>query len=277
VVKVMGVLNVTPDSFSDGGSWYDHDRAIEHGIRLIAEGADIVDVGGESTRPGAQPVSVTEELRRVIPVIQGLAGQVRLSVDTRKREVAEAAVEAGATVINDVSAELWPVAAQAGVGWIGMHLPADPAVMADHAHYRDVVTEVRDHLVARASAARQAGVGEIWIDPGIGFAKNAEHNLSLLRHIDQLVATGWPVSIGTSRKTFLARLSARGGTRPGPSDRLEGSLATAAWAIAAGVDIVRVHDVAPTVWAARLADPTRPAPSEPATRPDLSGASGAMS
>jgi dihydropteroate synthase len=276
VVKVMGVLNVTPDSFSDGGSWLDPDRAVEHGIRLIAEGADIVDVGGESTRPGAQPVAAAEELRRVIPVIEGLAGRVRISVDTRKREVAEAAVAAGATIINDVSADLWSVAADAGVGWIGMHLPADPAVMAGHAHYTDVVSEVRDHLLARASAARDAGVDEIWIDPGIGFAKTADHNLSLLRHLDRLVATGWPVAIGTSRKTFLGRLSARGGIVPGPSDRLEGSLATAAWAITAGVDIVRVHDVAPTVWAARLAAPAQPTLDERSgRRVDLAGASGA--
>jgi dihydropteroate synthase len=189
---------------------------------------------------------------------------------------AEAAVQAGATVINDVSADLWSVAADHGVGWIAMHLPADPAVMADHAHYVDVVGEVTDHLVAKASAARDAGVDEIWIDPGIGFAKTADHNLSLLRHLDRLVATGWPVAVGTSRKTFLGRLSAQGGDVPGPSDRLEGSLATAAWAIAAGVDLVRVHDVAPTVWAARLAAPAQPSLQERAgPRDNLAGASGA--
>ncbi len=258
----MGVLNVTPDSFSDGGLWYDRDRAVEHGIELVAEGADIVDVGGESTRPGAEPVDEVEELRRVVPVVEALAGRVRLSVDTRKRRVAEAAVGAGATIINDVSAELWPVAAEAGVGWIGMHLPADPSVMADHAHYADVVGEVGAHLVARAEAAVEAGVGEVWIDPGIGFGKTAAQNLSLLLHLRDLVATGWAVAVGTSRKSFIGRLLGAGGEVPGPGDRLEGSLATAAWSIAAGADIVRVHDVAPTVMLARLAmTPAEPAVS----------------
>jgi dihydropteroate synthase len=255
VVKVMGVLNVTPDSFSDGGCWYDHAQAVEHGLEMIAEGVDIVDVGGESTRPGAQPVALVEELRRVIPVVEALAGRVRVSVDTRKREVAEAAIRAGATILNDVSADLWPVAADAGVGWIAMHLPADPAVMADHAQYRDVVAEVRDYLVARAETATDAGVSEVWIDPGIGFAKTGAHNLALLRHLPELVATGWPVAIGTSRKSFLGPLTAFGGDVPGAADRLEASIATAAWSIAAGVDMVRVHDVAPTVWTAKLAQP----------------------
>jgi dihydropteroate synthase len=260
----MGILNVTPDSFSDGGRWMDHERAVAHGLDLVAQGADIVDVGGESTRPGATPVPVGEELRRVLPVIEALAPHVTVSVDTRKREVAEAAVSAGATILNDVSARLWPVAAESGAGWIAMHMPAEPAVMAAHAHYDDVVGEVRDRLLARAEAAASAGVGPIWIDPGIGFAKTAAHNLTLLRHLDRLVATGWPVAVGTSRKTFLGALTARpDGTVPDPVDRLEGSVATAAWAIAAGVAIIRVHDVAPVVWAARLAapgpDPTAPA------------------
>ncbi len=265
---------MTPDSFSDGGRWYDHERAVAHGLELIAQGADIVDVGGESTRPGAGPVALAEELRRVLPVVEALAPLVRVSIDTRKREVAEAAVAAGATLVNDVSARLWPVAAESGVGWIAMHMPADPAVMAHHAHYDDVVTEVREYLVARAETAAEAGVEEIWIDPGIGFAKTAAHNLSLLRHLDVLVATGWPVVVGTSRKSFLGQLSSDpGGVVPGPDDRLEGSVATATWAVTAGVGMVRVHDVAPAVWAARLAapgpDPTAPrstaAPA--ATRP----------
>lgn len=254
----MGVLNVTPDSFSDGGRWFDHEAAIAHGLRLAAEGAGVVDVGGESTRPGAGPVEESEELRRVLPVVAALAGHVRVSVDTRKRAVAEAAVAAGATIVNDVSATLWPVAAEAGVGWIGMHLPADPSVMADHAHYTDVVAEVRDHLVEVAAAAAAGGVGELWIDPGIGFAKTAAHNLALLRHLDVLVATGWPVAVGTSRKSFLGPLGAApGGATPGPDDRLEGSVATAAWAAVAGADLIRAHDVAPTVWAVRLAGSER--------------------
>jgi dihydropteroate synthase len=256
LTAVMGVLNVTPDSFYDGGRWLDPEQAIAHGLDLVSQGADIVDVGGESTRPGATPVDVAEERRRVVPVVAALAPYVRVSVDTRKREVAEAAVAAGATILNDVSAELWPVAAEAGIGWIAMHMPADPSVMAAHAHYDDVVTEVHDYLVARAHAAAAAGVDPIWIDPGIGFAKTAAHNLTLLRHLDRLVATGWPVAVGTSRKSFLGRLTAGpDGVIPAADDRLEASVATAAWAIAAGVSIVRVHDVAPTVWAARLGDP----------------------
>ncbi len=249
----MGVLNVTPDSFSDGGRWFDHAAAVARGMTLVAEGADVVDVGGESTRPGATPVALDEELRRVLPVVAALAPTVRVSVDTRKRAVAEAAVDAGATIVNDVSATLWRVAAEADVGWIAMHLPADPSVMARHAHYADVVGEVRDHLVARASEARNGGVAEIWIDPGIGFAKTAAHNLSLLRHLDALVATGWPVAVGTSRKSFLGPLGASSAhVVPGPDDRLEGSVATAAWSLVAGVALVRAHDVAPTVWANRL-------------------------
>jgi dihydropteroate synthase len=265
MVKVMGILNVTPDSFSDGGSWFNRDQAVEHGLQLIAEGADIVDIGGESTRPGATPVPLDEELRRVIPVVEALAGRVRLSIDTRKREVAEAAVAAGATILNDVSADLWPVAAATGAGWIAMHMPAEPSVMAQHAHYGDVVTEVLDQIVARAEIAAAAGVSEIWIDPGIGFAKTPTHDLALLRHLDRFVATGWPVAIGTSRKSFLGRLTERDGVIPSPADRLEGTVATATWAMASGVDIVRVHDVLPVVRAARLAAPD----GAPAIRPVL--------
>ena len=260
----MGVLNVTPDSFSDGGRWLDHARAVEHGMALVAEGADVVDVGGESTRPGAAPVSVTEELRRVVPVVSALAPHVRVSVDTRKAAVAEAAAGAGASIVNDVSATLWPVAAAAGVGWVAMHLPADPSVMADYAeHYHgDVVSDVVSHLVSRAEEAHAGGVREIWIDPGIGFGKTGQHNLRLLRHLDQLVATGWPVAVGTSRKRFLGPLSSPPGEEPAPpSARLEASVATAAWAVSQGVAMVRVHDVAPTVWAVRLATGTAGSPA----------------
>ncbi len=252
----MGVLNVTPDSFSDGGLWLDHDRAVERGMTLVAEGADVVDVGGESTRPGAAPVPVEEELRRVLPVIAALAPHVRVSVDTRKAAVAEAGVAAGASIVNDISATLWPVAAGAGVGWVAMHLPADPSVMVEHAErYRgDIVTDVVEYLVSRAERAEEAGVGEIWIDPGIGFGKTAEHNLRLLHHLDRLVDTGWPVVVGTSRKRFLGPLSSLPGEEPAPpSGRLEASVATAAWAVTRGAAMVRVHDVAPTVWAVRLA------------------------
>jgi dihydropteroate synthase len=255
----MGVLNVTPDSFSDGGRWFDHSQAVAHGRELIVEGADIVDVGGESSRPGARPVDEAEELRRVLPVIEALAPLVRVSVDTRKRTVAEAAVAAGATIINDTTGTLWQVAADGGVGWIAMHCPAEPAVMATHAFYQDVVAEVAADLVAKAERARSAGVAEVWIDPGIGFAKTAAHNLSLLRHLDVLVASGWPVAVGTSRKSFLGALTPQpDGTPAAVGDRLEASVATAAWAVMQGVALIRVHDVTPTVQTVRLAGAPSP-------------------
>jgi len=247
----MGVLNVTPDSFSDGGRWLDPAAAIAHGLALVAEGADIVDVGGESTRPGADPVDTDEELRRVLPVVRALAPHVRVSIDTRKADVAEAAVAAGATLVNDVSASLSGVAASAGVGWVAMHMQGDPRTMQASPSYTDVVAEVRDFLVARAADAADAGVGEIWIDPGIGFGKTVAHNLTLLRRLDELVATGFPVMVGTSRKSFLGALT--GGA--GPEDRVEASVATAAWAVSRGAAMVRVHDVAPTVAAVRLLEP----------------------
>ena len=241
----MGVLNVTPDSFSDGGRWLDPGAAVAHGLRMVAEGADVVDVGGESTRPGAEPVSVDEELLRVVPVVEALAWHVRVSIDTRKPEVAEAAIEAGATLVNDVSASLAPVAAAAGVGWVAMHMQGDPRTMQEAPAYDDVVAEVRAFLVERASSA---GIDEVWIDPGIGFGKTIEHNLTLLRHLGELVATGYPVVVGTSRKGFLGRLT--GGAEV--DDRVEASVATAAWSLSQGAAMVRVHDVAPTVEAARL-------------------------
>jgi dihydropteroate synthase len=271
----MGVLNVTPDSFSDGGRWLDPAAAIAHAREMVAEGADVVDVGGESTRPGAVAVEQQEELRRVLPVIEALAGLVRLSIDTRKAGVARAAVAAGATLINDVSAELWPVAAETGAGWVAMHMPADPSVMQRHAHYHDVVGEVRDYLVSRAERARAAGVTEIWVDPGIGFGKTARHNLLLLRHLDQLVATGWPVLVGTSRKTFLGALApAPDGTTAPPEDRLEATIATTTWAMARGVQMVRVHDVRPAAQAAFLAGrpPARIGSAPSAGRSGLAGA-----
>jgi len=250
----MGVLNVTPDSFSDGGRWIDPAAAIARGLAMADEGAALVDVGGESTRPGASPVPPDEEMRRVLPVVEAISCHAPVSIDTRKADVARAAVAAGATVINDVSAELWPVAAETGAGWVAMHMPADPSVMQRHAHYRDVVDDVLAYLCSRAEKARAAGVERIWIDPGIGFGKTARHNLVLLRHLRRFVDTGWPVLIGTSRKSFLAALAATpGGEPPPPADRLEGSVATAAWAVLQGADMVRVHDVKPTVIAATLA------------------------
>src|SRR5205085_403635 len=179
----MGVLNVTPDSFSDGGRWLDPGAAVAHGLTMVDEGADVVDVGGESTRPGAEPVAEDEELRRVLPVIAALAARVRVSVDTRRAVVAEQALAAGATLVNDVSASLWPVAAAGGpgVGWVAMHMRGEPRTMQAAPEYHDVVAEVRAFLVDRAAAARDAGVAEVWIDPGIGFGKTATHNLALLR------------------------------------------------------------------------------------------------
>jgi dihydropteroate synthase len=244
----MGVLNVTPDSFSDGGRYLDRDAAVARGLEMAAEGADMVDVGGESTRPGAAETPVDEELRRVVPVVEALAPHVRVSVDTRKRVVAEAAVEAGATLVNDVSASLHEVAAQGGVGWVAMHMRGAPGTMQDDPRYDDVVGEVRSFLVERAEAAAAAGVSEVWVDPGIGFGKTVEHNLSLLRRLRSLAAAGWPVLVGTSRKGFLGALT---GGAP-VDDRLEASLATAVYAMEHGASMVRVHDVQATVQAARL-------------------------
>jgi dihydropteroate synthase len=244
----MGVLNVTPDSFSDGGRFLDRDAAVARGLEMAAEGADVVDVGGESTRPGASETPVEEELRRVVPVVEALAPHVRVSVDTRKRAVAEAAVEAGATLVNDVSASLHEVAAQAGVGWVAMHMRGTPGTMQDDPRYDDVVGEVRSFLVERAVAAVAAGVSEVWVDPGIGFGKTVEHNLSLLRRLRSLAGAGWPVLVGTSRKGFLGAL-----TDGAPvDDRLEASLATAVYAMEQGASMVRVHDVQATVQAVRL-------------------------
>jgi dihydropteroate synthase len=250
---VMGVLNVTPDSFSDGGRWLDPDAAVARGLAMVAEGADVVDVGGESTRPGAAAVEEAEELRRVVPVIEALAPHVRVSVDTRKAAVAERAVAAGATLVNDVSASLDAVAAAAGVGWVAMHMRGEPRTMQASPEYGDVVGDVEAFLVARAERARGAGVQEVWIDPGIGFGKTAGHNLALLRRLGRLVATGYPVMVGTSRKSFLGRLSVAEGEEPAPvDDRLEASLATAVWAMDQGAAMVRVHDVRATVEAAAL-------------------------
>jgi len=255
----MGVVNLTPDSFSDGGLHNDPRRALDHARRLVAEGAAALDLGGESTRPGATPVSVDEELRRVVPVMElvasELGGSVRLSVDTRNPEVARAAVAVGATLINDVSAALWPVAAELGVGWVAVHGGSDPATMHLDPRYDDVVGEVTGFLDAVARTAADAGVPEVWVDPGIGFSKTASHNLDLLAHLDRLVATGWPVLVGTSRKSTLGQLLATDGEPAPVTDRVEGSIATAVWALERGAAMVRVHDVAATVQAAIVVGP----------------------
>jgi dihydropteroate synthase len=259
----MGVLNVTPDSFSDGGDWFEPSAAIRHGRALVAEGAAIVDVGGESTRPGADPVPVDEELRRVLPVVEALARDVRVSIDTRKAEVAHEAVRAGATLINDISATLWPVAAETGAGWVAMHMQGTPQTMQRAPTYRDVVAEVAGYLRDRADEARAAGVEEVWVDPGFGFGKTPDHNLTLLRNLDRIVELGYPVIVGLSRKATLGRLlaasDARAAGRPAdpdavvPSDdRLEGSVATQVWAMQHGASMVRAHDVRAAVQAARV-------------------------
>ncbi len=258
---VMGILNVTPDSFFDGGRYLDKEAAIARGREMIAEGADVVDVGGESTRPGAPDVDEDEEIRRVLPVVEALAGDVAVSIDTTKPAVARHAIAAGAVLVNDVSSTLEEVAADCGVGFVAMHRRGTPRDMQDDPRYDDVVAEVRDYLAERAARALAAGVGEVWVDPGIGFGKTAWHNLQLLAGLGELVALGYPVLVGTSRKTFVGHLAAgnladgalRDGATAAPlGARFEGSLASSAYAMAVGAAAVRVHDVAATVQAARL-------------------------
>lgn len=249
----MGIVNVTPDSFSDGGAFADASEAIAHGRRLIAEGADVLDVGGESSRPGADPVSAEHEADRILPVIEALAADVRVSVDTAKAAVAMAAVHAGASLVNDITASLHDVAAETGAGWIAMHMQGQPQSMQSDPTYDDVVAEVRSHLLERARQAAAAGVSEVWIDPGIGFGKTRAHNWALLAALPELVEAGWPVAIGTSRKGFLGAVlgQADGSGAVSVGDRLEGSVATMSHAAVCGVGMVRVHDVAATVGALR--------------------------
>ncbi len=259
----MGILNVTPDSFFDGGRHAGLDAALAHARRLIAAGADVVDVGGESTRPGAAPLPADDELARVVPVVAALRHEsdVPISVDTTKAAVAAAALDAGADVVNDVSAGrfdpgLLPLVAARGAGVVLMHMQGTPATMQAAPHYDDVVAEVRDFLRERAAAAIGAGVdpARIWVDPGIGFGKRRQDNLDLLAHLDALVTLGFPVLVGASRKGFLATAASET-----PDDRLAASLAAAALAATNGAAIVRVHDVAATRRALALADAVRAA------------------
>jgi dihydropteroate synthase len=262
---VMGIVNVTPDSFSDGGRFLAPDAAVAHARALIDAGADILDIGGESTRPGARPVPEAEEIARVAVVIRTLrAGGVAvpISIDTRKAAVAEAAFAAGATILNDVSALTWDprlaaVAAAARVPVILMHAQGTPETMQDDPRYDDVVAEVRDYLAARVAAAVAAGIdpSRIAIDPGIGFGKTIAHNLALLRAIPRLAALGHPVLIGASRKRFIGVLgSTTGAPLPDGAARMPGSVAVALFAARRGARILRVHDVAETVQALRLQD-----------------------
>jgi len=245
---IMGVLNVTLDSFSDGGQFLDAGEAIEHGVQMAAEGAAIIDVGGESTRPGSAGVTAGEQIRRVAPVIRGLREKVAavISIDTKDCEVAAAALGAGAGMINDITAlsdeRMGGLAAERGVPVVLMHIQGTPATMQAEPRYDDVVKEVLGFLVGRAKRAEEIGIAKerIFIDPGIGFGKTVEHNLLLLRHIDKFVASGYRVLVGTSRKNFIGKITGK----ERPADRIFGTAATVALCAAAGVSIVRVHDVA---------------------------------
>jgi len=242
-VRVMGILNLTPDSFSDGGQFDTREKAVAAGRRMFDEGAWVVDVGGESTRPGACSVPLTEERARVLPVIRELSRYGDVSIDTTKPDVARDAIAAGARIINDTSGCLYPLAGKLAVGYVGMHRRGAPATMQDNPHYDDVVGEVFAALDRIARNAHGYGVNDLWIDPGIGFGKNIDHNVALLRELPKLCQRGVPVLLGVSRKTVIGALTGR--TDPG--DRLGGSLAAAAAAWAAGVEVIRTHDVAETI------------------------------
>ncbi|HKO85491.1 MAG TPA: dihydropteroate synthase [Actinomycetota bacterium] len=255
---VMGVVNVTPDSFSDGGRYLDPEAAVAHGLALVAEGADLLDVGGESTRPGATDVPEAVELERVLPVVEELArtAEVPVSIDTRKAAVAAAALAAGATMVNDVSAgrhdpDLLGVAADAKVPLVLMHMLGTPATMQDDPRYDDVVAEVEAFLAERCRAAEAAGVDQqaLVVDPGIGFGKRDQDNYALLDQLARFTRLGHPVMVGTSRKGFIGR------ALDSPADqRVEGTAATVVWAVERGARIVRVHDVAPMVRAVRMTE-----------------------
>jgi dihydropteroate synthase len=254
---LMGVVNVTPDSFSDGGLYLDPGRAVERGRELAAQGAAILDVGGESTRPGAAEVPPAEELRRTEPVVAGLVGGgARISIDTSKVAVAEAALDAGATIVNDVTAlraepDIAALCADRGAGLVLMHMQGTPRTMQEDPRYGDVVEDVKAFLSERIEAATAAGVAEdgIWVDPGIGFGKTLEHNLDLLRRLGELRSLGRPLVVGTSRKSFIAKID---GSPVG--ERLGGTIATGLLAWRNGADVLRVHDVAAMADALRVAD-----------------------
>jgi dihydropteroate synthase len=258
---VMGIVNVTPDSFSDGGAFFDPGAAIEHGLRLAGEGADILDVGGESTRPGAEPVSEREEIRRAVPVVRELAARsgVPVSIDTTKAGVAEAALDAGATIVNDVSAlrldpRLGAVVARSGAALVIMHMQGTPRTMQHAPHYDDLLGEVVAELAAGIGRAAAAGVDpdRILVDPGIGFGKSLEHNLELLGRLAELEALGRPILVGPSRKAFIGRLL----DLPA-AERVEGTIAACCCAAERGAHVVRVHDVGPVRRALRVADAIR--------------------
>jgi dihydropteroate synthase len=267
--RLMGILNVTPDSFSDGGRFLEPEAAIEHGTRMLGEGADIVDVGGESTRPGAEPVSASEELERVRPVVEGLAAAhpaARISIDTTKALVAQQALDAGASFVNDVSAfradpEMAGLVAASGAECCLMHMQGEPRTMQRDPRYADVVDDVKAFLHERLAFAVAQGVSErrVLLDPGIGFGKTLEHNLELLRRLSELLELGRPIVIGTSRKSFLGRIAAGGeGVQEplGAGARLPGTLASNVLAFERGASVFRVHDVAPAREALAVAAAT---------------------
>ncbi|MGC1851712.1 MAG: dihydropteroate synthase, partial [Solirubrobacterales bacterium] len=252
--KLMGIVNVTPDSFSDGGLFLDADAAVAHGEELVRDGAEILDVGGESTRPGADEVSAEEEVARVEPVVAGLAGVATVSIDTSKLAVAETALNAGASIVNDVTAlrrdpGIGGLCADRDAGLVLMHMQGDPRTMQASPAYDDVVDDVKAFLVERLAAALDAGVAEerVWLDPGIGFGKTLEHNLELLRRLGELRELGRPLVVGTSRKSFIGKID---GSDVG--DRLGGTLASSVLAAAEGAEVLRVHDVAEAAQALRI-------------------------
>jgi dihydropteroate synthase len=251
----MGVVNVTPDSFSDGGLFLDAEAAVAHGRELAGQGAEILDVGGESTRPGAEEVSAEEELARVVPVIEGLAGTADVSIDTSKLSVAEAALDAGASIVNDVTAlrrdpEIGALCAERGAGLVLMHMQGDPRTMQEAPAYDDVVDDVKAFLAERLEVALGAGVARdrVWLDPGIGFGKALDHNLELLRRLGELRELGQPLVVGTSRKGFIGKID---GSAVG--DRVGGTVASSVFAAAEGADVLRVHDVAEMAQAVSMA------------------------
>ena len=259
--RIMGVVNVTPDSFSDGGRHPTEGTAVAHGLQLLSEGADIVDVGGESTRPGAEPVPADVEEKRVVPVVRRLVeGGAIVSVDTSKASVADAALAAGAHAINDVTAGrdagMFDAVARHDAAIVLMHMQGEPRTMQRHPHYADVVKDVASFLQERAQAAQAAGIRResIMVDPGLGFGKTLEHNLALLRHVDAIAALGFPVLVGASRKGFIGTLTAEGEVAPSPVDRLEGTLAAHVAAALRGASMLRVHDVRAHRRALRVLD-----------------------
>jgi dihydropteroate synthase len=261
---VMGVLNVTPDSFSDGGLFLDHEAAVEHGLRMAADGADLLDVGGESTRPGSQAIPIDKEIARVLPVVKRLAAEVDvpISIDTRKPEVAGAALDAGAVVVNDVSGArdplMFEVVRRWGAGLVMMHMLGEPKTMQEDPRYVDVVREVRAYLADRVGSAVAAGIdrGRLAVDPGLGFGKTYQHNLTLMRDIGAFLDLGVPVVVGPSRKSFIG---AALGDLP-MDQRLEGTAGAVAWLAGQGAHVVRVHDVAEMVRVVRMVDAIRGGP-----------------